>query len=99
MATQELKCQVPLPGNPDRVVYVPPQPGQGIFDGAESLSSGIIVALVLGSLFGLGIIVWMVKRCCCSRDTKDNSCKEDEEDAFSVEDLPNQNGEFVSELT
>lgn len=95
METQELKCQVPLPGKPDRVVYVPPQPGQGSFDGVESLSNEIVVVIVLASLFGLGVIGWMVIRCRSSRDMRNHNSKEDGEEELAEEA---EEG-FVGEMT
>eukprot|EP00339_Tiarina_fusa_P021628 CAMPEP_0117047064 /NCGR_PEP_ID=MMETSP0472-20121206/32533_1 /TAXON_ID=693140 ORGANISM="Tiarina fusus, Strain LIS" /NCGR_SAMPLE_ID=MMETSP0472 /ASSEMBLY_ACC=CAM_ASM_000603 /LENGTH=648 /DNA_ID=CAMNT_0004759637 /DNA_START=63 /DNA_END=2009 /DNA_ORIENTATION=+ len=63
MKTQEHKCAVPLPGSPDRVIYVPPQPSQhtGVVKSiSEGLSGGGIAGIVIGSLAVMGIITLVV---------------------------------------
>ena len=68
MSKQKLSCQVDLPGRPDRVVYVPPQPGQMesflmVHDGLETGGKAtLIVVGVLGSL----IVTWLIL-CRCRR--------------------------------
>lgn len=60
METQELKCQVPLPGNPDRVMYVPLQPNQK--STLTGFSTGGIVGLVVGALVVVALVGFMLIR-------------------------------------
>jgi len=62
METQKHKCQVPLPGSPDRVVYVPPQPGQKSSSQAAGLSTGAIVGIVVGCVAIAGIAFYFMAR-------------------------------------
>lgn len=73
MFTQELKCRVELPGNPDRVIYVPLQPGQtnNIINAEleEALTDAAIAGIVIASLVVAGFLAWFihVTNCCMGK--------------------------------
>lgn len=47
MSTQKLKCQVDLPGKPDHVLYVPPQPGQHNTMNGLSAESDVVIFMIV----------------------------------------------------
>jgi hypothetical protein len=63
METQELKCQVKLSGKPDRVVYVPIQPGQqhAAYKKEEEaiLGTWAAIGIAAGSLVVVASIVYL----------------------------------------
>lgn len=80
METQKLKCQVDLPGNPDRVIYVPPQPGQdasGINENLleNALTAGEVAGVVVGSLVVVAFLACIINKYCC-RGAPQNSGQE-----------------------
>lgn len=82
METQKLKCQVALPGNPDRVVYVPPQPGKSK---GNKLAAGVIAGIVCGSLAVLVLLLWIIRR--CKTDIEELDLKSDFDDDSEGSDL------------
>lgn len=58
MKTFELKCNVELPGNPFRIIYVPPS--ENIQETSSELSAGAIAGIAVGGLAGALIVTLML---------------------------------------
>lgn len=65
MYTQQLKCQVDLPGKPDRVVYVPPQPNQvrsyAVEERAAATRAGSITLIILGCVASVVLLLLVLQ--------------------------------------
>ena len=61
MWTQRLRCQIDLPGKPERVLYVPPQPNQlksfEVSEHDDDMRAGSITLIVIGCVACVVVIV------------------------------------------